>query len=119
MFDEDHLVRFHDGEQSLSVHRWQAQSRTSRSRDTRPQETRGEEVRLAYVALTRAQSQVVAWWAPSRDEHNGGLSRLLRGRGPGEPTIRNRCEPKIVTDEEALPLLRRWEDLGALTSRSR
>ncbi|WP_131824619.1 hypothetical protein, partial [Mycobacteroides abscessus] len=41
--------------------------------------------RLAYVALTRAQSQVVAWWAPSFDEPNGGLSRLLRGRAPGNP----------------------------------
>ena len=42
--------------------------------------------RLSYVAMTRAQSQVVAWWAPAYDEPNGGLSRLLRGRRPGEPT---------------------------------
>ncbi len=40
--------------------------------------------RLSYVAMTRAQSQVVAWWAPAYDEPNGGLSRLLRGRRPGE-----------------------------------
>ena len=33
--------------------------------------------------MTRAQSQVVAWWAPSWDEPNGGLSRLLRGRRAG------------------------------------
>ena len=28
-------------------------------------EDAGEELRLLYVALTRAQCQVVAWWAPS------------------------------------------------------
>ena len=46
-------------------------------------ESAGETLRLAHVALTRAQSQVVAWWGPSRDEVHGGLSRLLRGRLPG------------------------------------
>ncbi|AGL26111.1 exonuclease V subunit beta [Mycobacterium tuberculosis CAS/NITR204] len=43
-----------------------------------------DNLRLTYVALTRAQSQVVAWWAPTFDEVNGGLSRLLRGRRPGQ-----------------------------------
>ncbi|MFZ3293222.1 UvrD-helicase domain-containing protein, partial [Mycobacterium sp.] len=47
------------------------------------QEAARDNIRLTYVALTRAQSQVVAWWAPTRDEINGGLSRLLRGRQPG------------------------------------
>ena len=42
-------------------------------------EEAGDDIRQTYVALTRAQSQVVAWWAPSWDEPNGGLSRLLRG----------------------------------------
>jgi exodeoxyribonuclease V beta subunit len=37
---------------------WAERKRTS---DT---EAAGEELRLLYVALTRAQSQVVAWWAP-------------------------------------------------------
>lgn len=45
-------------------------------------ETASDDSRLVYVALTRAQSQVVTWWAPSYDEHNGGLSRLLRDRSP-------------------------------------
>ncbi|MBU3750113.1 MAG: exodeoxyribonuclease V subunit beta, partial [Mycobacterium sp.] len=50
-------------------------------------ESAGDDSRLMYVALTRAQSQVVAWWAPSRDEQNGGLSRLLRDRRPGQTAI--------------------------------
>ncbi|GEL98720.1 UvrD-helicase domain-containing protein [Cellulomonas terrae] len=39
----------------------------------------GEGLRLAYVALTRATSQVVAWWAPSANSVRGALTRLLLG----------------------------------------
>ena len=75
------------------------------------QEMAGDDIRLTYVALTRAQSQVVAWWAPSWDEPNGGLSRLLRGRGLGEAVVPDRCEPK-VTDHTALACFRTWEAAG-------
>ena len=37
----------------------------------------GEGLRLAYVALTRATSQVVVWWAPSANSSRGALTRLL------------------------------------------
>lgn len=37
----------------------------------------GEDLRLAYVALTRAHSQVVLWWAPSANSSTSALSRLL------------------------------------------
>lgn len=43
----------------------------------------GEELRKLYVALTRAQSQVVAWWAPTSSTPTSGLHRLLFGRTPG------------------------------------
>ncbi len=69
------------------------------------------DIRLTYVALTRAQSQVVAWWAPSWNEPTGGLSRLLRGRGPGEAKVPERCTAK-VSDADALARLREWEALG-------
>ncbi|SHU05084.1 exodeoxyribonuclease V subunit beta [Mycobacteroides abscessus] len=68
--------------------------------------------RLAYVALTRAQSQVVAWWAPSFDEPNGGLSRLLRGRAPGNPSVPDKCSPAKISDADALKRLRAWEAQG-------
>lgn len=72
-------------------------------------EAASDDSRLMYVAMTRAQSQLVAWWAPSRDEPNGGLSRLLRDRRPGEPRIRDWCEPKSITDDDALARFREWE----------
>lgn len=70
-----------------------------------------DNIRLTYVALTRARSQVVAWWAPTRDEVNGGLSRLLRGRGPGESQVPDRCVPR-VPDADAWAMFQRWEAAG-------
>lgn len=75
-------------------------------------EAAGDDVRLTYVAMTRAQSQVVAWWAPSNDEPNGGLSRLLRGRAPGDPVVPDRCEPPRIDDADAKALLRAWSEQG-------
>ncbi|MGP4054832.1 exodeoxyribonuclease V subunit beta [Mycobacterium sp. 4D054] len=75
-------------------------------------EAAGDDVRLTYVAMTRAQSQVVAWWAPSHDEPNGGLSRLLRGRAPGEAAVPDRCDPPRIDDADAMALLRAWSDAG-------
>ena len=70
-----------------------------------------DNIRLTYVALTRAQSQVVAWWAPSKDEINGGLSRLLRGRSGGDPNVPDRCAPR-VTDDDAWAAFAQWEAAG-------
>jgi exodeoxyribonuclease V beta subunit len=70
-----------------------------------------DDIRVTYVALTRAQTQVVAWWAPTWDEPNGGLSRLLRGREMGQAEVLDRCEPGIA-DEDAWALFKRWQAAG-------
>jgi exodeoxyribonuclease V beta subunit len=54
--------------------------RFSRYRD----EESGEDLRLLYVALTRAQCQVVTWWAPSFNTPASALQRFA-SRQPGEP----------------------------------
>ena len=75
-------------------------------------------VRAFYIArqiasaLTRAQSQVVAWWAPSRDEQNGGLSRLLRGRRPGTAAVPDSVVPQTLSDDDALACFTAWEHAG-------
>ncbi|MET0703950.1 MAG: UvrD-helicase domain-containing protein [Mycobacterium sp.] len=79
--------------------------RAGRSEDVR------ERLRLAYVALTRAQSQVVAWWAPTKDEVNGGLSRLLRGRSFGEADVLDECR-RGITDADAVACFRAWSAEG-------
>ncbi|ORB67131.1 exodeoxyribonuclease V subunit beta [Mycolicibacterium tusciae] len=73
------------------------------------EEDASDDSRLMYVAMTRAQAQVVAWWAPSRDEPTGGLSRLLRGRAPGEPVIPDIVSPVKVTDDQAMARFKEWE----------
>jgi exodeoxyribonuclease V beta subunit len=78
------------------------------------QEDASDDSRLTYVAMTRAQSQVVAWWSPAWAEPNGGLSRLLRGRGPGESTVPDRCVPAKISDDDALARLQKWEAADAL-----
>jgi exodeoxyribonuclease V beta subunit len=42
-------------------------------------EITGDDLRLMYVAFTRAQHQLVVWWAQTRGAHTGPLGRLLFG----------------------------------------
>ena len=103
-------VLYHDGPQRcLDIGGRRAGLRQVQALGRR--ESAGDDIRLTYVALTRAQSQVVAWWAPSWDEPNGGLSRLLRGRTPGSSVVPERCDDRI-SDEDAVAVLRAWEEAG-------
>ncbi|AZZ82490.1 exodeoxyribonuclease V subunit beta [Gordonia alkanivorans] len=74
-------ITYHDesGTRRLDVGGQQAPDRAARRRRY-ADEVAGEDLRLLYVALTRAQSQVVAWWAPSRNTTTGPLHRLIFGR---------------------------------------
>jgi exodeoxyribonuclease V beta subunit len=110
IFDDELLLFHENGVRSLDIGgsgrvgyeanklRWRA-------------EIAGDDIRLTYVALTRAQSQVVAWWAPSWDEVNGGISRLLRGRKQGDPVVPDSLG-KAPTDDEVLIWLQRWQQAG-------
>ena len=107
------VVLFHDGGDTRCLHIGGEQSPDySKVQQLGRREAASDDVRLTYVALTRAQSQVVAWWAPSWDEPNGGLSRLLRGRQPGDPVVPDRCDPPKIDDADAMAALRAWENVG-------
>ncbi len=112
IFIED-IPMFHDdaGVRCLHVGGPDSPDLPATERLSRAEAARND-IRLTYVALTRAQSQVVAWWAPSYDEPNGGLSRLMRGRRPGEDVVPDRCDPKTVSDDAALACFRAWEAAG-------
>ena len=79
---------------------WDARKRQAEAEDD------GEELRLLYVAVTRAQCQVVAWWAPSSGASASPLQRLLMGRteGDAEPAARAR----VPEDAAALARLTAW-----------
>jgi exodeoxyribonuclease V beta subunit len=97
---------FHDGEQRLL-------DVSGALNKTAVAEAAAEELRLTYVALTRAQSQLVAWLAPTKDSATAGLSRLLLGRRPGETEV-----PDVLMattpEAEVRQRLTAWAEHGAL-----
>ncbi|MFI8568147.1 UvrD-helicase domain-containing protein [Rhodococcus sp. NPDC078407] len=70
------------------------------------QEEAGEDLRLLYVGLTRAESQMVLWWAPGRNTTTSSLHRMLFGRIPGIP----QPEPsyKVLDDATTENRLQSW-----------
>ncbi|QNE16952.1 AAA family ATPase [Kribbella qitaiheensis] len=109
--EDTELILFHeDGERCLDLGGKGHRGHKANQRQWRAEEA-GDDIRLTYVALTRAQSQVVAWWAPSWDEVNGGISRLLRTRKQGEPVVPDTLE-RAASDDDVLVWLRRWQQAG-------
>ncbi len=71
----------------------------------------GESLRLLYVAMTRARSQVVAWWAPApRNAPASPLHRMLFGRAPGESEVPR--EHPVPDEDEVVSRLAAWRDAG-------
>ena len=108
----DEVIAFHDvhGRRCLHIGGQTAVDFEDAARAGRTEDAR-ERLRLAYVALTRAQSQVVVWWAPTKDEVNGGLSRLLRGRARGDADVLDECR-RGITDADALACFQAWSVEG-------
>ncbi len=77
-------------------------------------ESAGEELRLTYVALTRAQSQVVTWFAPSWDAGHAGLTRLLLGRNVDEAAVPDTIN-RGPSDLEVMAQLLNWQEQGAVS----
>ncbi len=108
------LLVFHEGDQRcVYIAGSDGPGFNAIARQAREEEA-SDDSRLTYVAMTRAQSQVVAWWAPSKDEPNGGLSRLLRGRHPGEAEVPDRVSPEKISDDDAMARFTEWEAAGGL-----
>jgi exodeoxyribonuclease V beta subunit len=101
------ILRFHDDEGHRLLHVGGTEDvHYDAARERHLAEERGEDLRLLYVALTRARSQVVAWWAPSSNSACGPLSRLLLGgHGPGEeppPRVPVSADDKVAATLAAL-----------------
>ena len=75
--DEGRTLQLHvDGTSVLDVGGRAGEGRAARF-GAAQEEDAGENLRLLYVALTRAQCQVVAWWAPSHNTASSALQRFL------------------------------------------
>ncbi|QIX25272.1 UvrD-helicase domain-containing protein [Nocardioides sp. JQ2195] len=73
----------------------------------------GESLRLLYVAMTRAQSQVVAWWAPSNNAKTSALHRMLIGRGPSMSAVPP--EVPLSDDDATQAFFDAWQRHGGPT----
>lgn len=77
--DRHEPVEYHDGRRRrLFLGSGPGREAAVRSRD---EEKAADKLRSLYVALTRAQSQVVAYWAPSKRTPDSPLHRVLNRRG--------------------------------------
>ncbi len=72
-------------------------------------EEAGEWLRLLYVAITRAQSQVVCWWAPTKNAIASPLHRMLmRAADDAVPPD----SPTVPSDDDVVTLFTQWRDRG-------
>jgi exodeoxyribonuclease V beta subunit len=73
------------------------------------EEDAGEWLRLLYVALTRAQSQVVCWWSPTKNTLASPLHRMLM-RAADTSEVPD--QPQVPSDDDAVALFAQWRDRG-------
>lgn len=92
------LLHDRDGNRILDVGGIGSAGRPERERQAAA-EAAGESLRLFYVGVTRAQSQVVMWWAPTANTGSSALHRLIFGRTPGQATVPDTAP--VVGDVEA------------------
>jgi exodeoxyribonuclease V beta subunit len=71
----------------------------------------GESLRLLYVAMTRACSQVVAWWAPApKNTPASPLQRMVFGRTPGTSAVKP--AQTLHDDSDIARILGIWQQQG-------
>ena len=106
---EPDLPRFHDdaGRRCRNVGAggagWADHVRRAQEEDA------GEWLRLLYVALTRAQSQVVCWWSPTKNALASPLHRMLM-RPAGSSEVPE--QPQVPSDDDVVALFGQWRDRG-------
>jgi exodeoxyribonuclease V beta subunit len=104
------VLRYHDEQGRRVVHVGGPASRPAALDERHRQEDAGESLRLLYVAMTRARSRLVVWWAAGNNAPAAPLTRVLLGRRPGQA----RCPVKLPppSDSEVVAWLRAWDGRG-------
>ena len=117
---EDEGVRYVDAAPSID---WVDDDLDQAERKRRDKiEAEGDELRLLYVAVTRAQHQLVIWWgkAPRDSSHKGPLARVLFGSTDNleeetkvdDDTARTKLQELVqrLGDDVSFEELTKWED---------
>lgn len=98
------VLRYHDDDGTRRLHVGGPGSPGYEDARTRHQdEEAGEDLRLAYVALTRASSHVVVWWAPSTVSASGAVGRLVLA--PRDAHGRPPATVPVLRDDQAAAAL--------------
>jgi exodeoxyribonuclease V beta subunit len=98
-------VTFHDGDRRLRDVGGPGWPQWGDHLATSLQEEADDELRLTYVALTRAQSHLVLWWAPTYNTQLAPLHRILFNPDPERPAPRRipvPSDPGALADLERL-----------------
>ena len=75
----------------------------------------GEDLRLMYVALTRAQHQVIVWWAGMRSNTRAALDRVLWSRSE-DGSYDSEISPMPPSDADAVTVLKSLIEKNDLVS---
>ncbi len=105
----DTLLLHVDGRRVLDIGGPGTTGRAERQRQALAEDA-GEALRHLYVGLTRAQSQVVTWWAPTFNTPCSGLHRVLFGSRDATGGVPD--EVPLPTDDIAARDLRDWQQRG-------
>jgi exodeoxyribonuclease V beta subunit len=107
----DTLLLHENGQRVLDIGGFGTTGRSERQRQALTEDA-GEALRHLYVGLTRAQSQVITWWAPTKNTSCSGLHRVLFGRRDMTGAVPD--EVLLPTDDVVARELREFQVRGAL-----
>lgn len=104
------VLIYHDDNRDRVVHVGDPATRPKELLARHAGEEAGESLRLLYVALTRASSRLIVWWAAGNNAPHAALTRVLLGRGRDMPEVPSRKEPQ--DDPTLAKWFRRWDEVG-------
>ena len=107
--DKPRILIYHDEDRERVVHVGDPASRPAALLARHEQEDAGESLRMLYVAMTRARSRLVVWWAAGNNAPHAPLTRILLGRGRDVAEVPDQHPPQ--PDESLVKWFRRWDEV--------
>ncbi|HYG93307.1 MAG TPA: UvrD-helicase domain-containing protein [Nocardioides sp.] len=104
------VLVYHDDDRQRVVHVGDPEQRSTALLARHREEDAGESLRMLYVAMTRARSRLVAWWAAGNNAPHAPLTRVMLGRGRDVAEVPARHAPQ--GDDALAKWFRRWDEVG-------
>ena len=104
------VLIYHDDDRERVVDVGDPAGRPQALLDRHADEDAGESLRMLYVAMTRARSRLIVWWAAGNNAPHSPLNRVLLGRGKDAAEVPARHVPQ--PDEALAKWFARWDEVG-------